>query len=74
MLVLKINPISVNSFVRSINGNSPGRTLKKKSFKPDTVPDVNFSGLEIIIKIITKTISVKVVSIKFLEKIFFFRF
>lgn len=61
---LNITPSSVNSFVSSINGKSPGKTEKKKSLSPDTVPEVNFFGLATIIIIMAKIKMVKIVSPK----------
>ena len=58
-MILKTVPISVKSFVKSINGRSPGKTENTKSFSPEIVPSVNIVGFEMII-IITK--SIKIVS------------
>ena len=60
--MLKINPISVMSFVRSMKGKSPGKTEKTKSFKPEIVPVVYLVGFEMIKKIIAKMSRVKSVS------------
>ena len=67
-LMLKINPISVMSFVRSMKGKSPGKTEKTKSFKPEIVPVVYLVGFEMIKKIIAKMSRVKSVSAEDLLK------
>ena len=64
-VILKRNPSSVNNFVRNINGKRPGKTEKKKSFKPDIVPDVYLFGFAVIKSIIIKISRVKIESCKF---------
>lgn len=61
-VTLKINPSSVISFVKNINGNNPGRTEKKNNLIPEIVPEVYFWGFEIIINIMAKINKVKMQS------------
>ena len=73
-LTLKINPISVINFVRSIKGNRPGRTENTNSFSPEIVLDVYLFGFDIIKKIIINIKVVKSVSINVEEVKIFLKF
>lgn len=61
---LKAMPSSVNSFVKSIKGKSPGKTELKNNFNPETVPSLYLFGLFTIISIIKIIAIVKKLSIK----------
>ena len=59
---LQIKPSSVKSFVRSINGKSPGKTEVKNSLRPSIVPEVYLLGFEIIISIMKKIVKENIAS------------
>jgi len=72
LVILNTKPSSISSFVKSINGNSPGMTAVIKRLIPSIVPFEYFDGFEII-NSITRNISIeKIVSEKinlFFEKV-----